>query len=147
MGRSGEDESQEDVLMDEAPSNLSQSSTLQANREGEVLPRSNTEFRKVLAIILQNGGAAWHCRIRVILHATKDASLKLPPEEPRGCLRPGFVILLLSGEENMMPGGQLEESSLMQDNKLNLPVVAMLKFCTKEQLIGHETNMVGGRRP
>lgn len=34
MGRSGEDESQEDVLMDEAPSNMSQASTLQANREG-----------------------------------------------------------------------------------------------------------------
>uniref|UniRef100_A0A671TAI7 E3 ubiquitin-protein ligase HUWE1 n=1 Tax=Sinocyclocheilus anshuiensis TaxID=1608454 RepID=A0A671TAI7_9TELE len=33
MGRSGEDESQEDVLMDEAPSNMSQASTLQANRE------------------------------------------------------------------------------------------------------------------
>lgn len=39
MGRSGEDESQEDVLMDEAPSNLSQASTLQANREGEALPK------------------------------------------------------------------------------------------------------------
>jgi hypothetical protein len=35
VSRSGEDESQEDVLMDEAPSNLSQASTLQANREGE----------------------------------------------------------------------------------------------------------------
>lgn len=34
VGRSGEDESQEDVLMDEAPSNISQASTLQANREG-----------------------------------------------------------------------------------------------------------------
>ncbi|XP_025908712.1 E3 ubiquitin-protein ligase HUWE1-like, partial [Nothoprocta perdicaria] len=34
VSRSGEDESQEDVLMDEAPSNLSQASTLQANREG-----------------------------------------------------------------------------------------------------------------
>lgn len=34
VGRSGEDESQEDVLMDEAPSNISQTSTLQANREG-----------------------------------------------------------------------------------------------------------------
>ncbi|XP_027717173.1 E3 ubiquitin-protein ligase HUWE1-like, partial [Vombatus ursinus] len=33
VGRTGEDESQEDVLMDEAPSNLSQGSTLQANRE------------------------------------------------------------------------------------------------------------------
>ncbi|XP_061759409.1 E3 ubiquitin-protein ligase HUWE1 isoform X10 [Nerophis ophidion] len=33
VGRSGEDESQEDVLMDEAPSNISQASTLQANRE------------------------------------------------------------------------------------------------------------------
>ncbi|XP_018615997.1 E3 ubiquitin-protein ligase HUWE1 isoform X2 [Scleropages formosus] len=33
VGRSAEDESQEDVLMDEAPSNLSQASTLQANRE------------------------------------------------------------------------------------------------------------------
>ncbi|XP_036447821.1 E3 ubiquitin-protein ligase HUWE1 isoform X1 [Colossoma macropomum] len=33
VGRSGEDESQEDVLMDEAPSNMSQASTLQANRE------------------------------------------------------------------------------------------------------------------
>ncbi|XP_056394530.1 E3 ubiquitin-protein ligase HUWE1 isoform X2 [Hyla sarda] len=32
-GRVGEDESQEDVLMDEAPTNLSQASTLQANRE------------------------------------------------------------------------------------------------------------------
>uniref|UniRef100_A0A8C2WWL7 E3 ubiquitin-protein ligase HUWE1 n=1 Tax=Cyclopterus lumpus TaxID=8103 RepID=A0A8C2WWL7_CYCLU len=32
VGR-GEDESQEDVLMDEAPSNISQTSTLQANRE------------------------------------------------------------------------------------------------------------------
>ncbi|XP_041429057.1 E3 ubiquitin-protein ligase HUWE1 isoform X4 [Xenopus laevis] len=31
--RVGEDESQEDVLMDEAPTNLSQASTLQANRE------------------------------------------------------------------------------------------------------------------
>lgn len=37
MGRSGEDESQEDVLMDEAPSNISQASTLQANREGKKL--------------------------------------------------------------------------------------------------------------
>lgn len=35
VGRSGEDESQEDVLMDEAPSNISQTSTLQANREGK----------------------------------------------------------------------------------------------------------------
>lgn len=34
VGPSGEDESQEDVLMDEAPSNMSQASTLQANREG-----------------------------------------------------------------------------------------------------------------
>ncbi|XP_029689696.1 E3 ubiquitin-protein ligase HUWE1 isoform X5 [Takifugu rubripes] len=33
VGRSGEVESQEDVLMDEAPSNISQASTLQANRE------------------------------------------------------------------------------------------------------------------
>uniref|UniRef100_W8BYZ8 E3 ubiquitin-protein ligase HUWE1 n=1 Tax=Notamacropus eugenii TaxID=9315 RepID=W8BYZ8_NOTEU len=33
VGRSGEDESQEDVLMDEAPSNLSQGSTLQSNQE------------------------------------------------------------------------------------------------------------------
>ncbi|KAG2455472.1 HUWE1 ligase, partial [Polypterus senegalus] len=33
IGRNGEDESQEDVLMDEAPSNLSQATTLQANRE------------------------------------------------------------------------------------------------------------------
>ncbi|KAI4823709.1 hypothetical protein KUCAC02_012283, partial [Chaenocephalus aceratus] len=33
VGRSGEDESQEDVLMDEAPSNISQTSTLQTNRE------------------------------------------------------------------------------------------------------------------
>ncbi|XP_055022354.1 E3 ubiquitin-protein ligase HUWE1 isoform X8 [Boleophthalmus pectinirostris] len=33
VGRSAEDESQEDVLMDEAPSNISQASTLQANRE------------------------------------------------------------------------------------------------------------------
>ncbi|KAM9344280.1 E3 ubiquitin-protein ligase HUWE1 isoform 5-T6 [Pholidichthys leucotaenia] len=33
VGRTGEDESQEDVLMDEAPSNISQTSTLQANRE------------------------------------------------------------------------------------------------------------------
>ncbi|XP_029463820.1 E3 ubiquitin-protein ligase HUWE1 isoform X4 [Rhinatrema bivittatum] len=33
VSRSGEDESQEDVLMDEAPSNLSQGSTLQPNRE------------------------------------------------------------------------------------------------------------------
>ncbi|XP_039631653.1 E3 ubiquitin-protein ligase HUWE1 isoform X3 [Polypterus senegalus] len=33
VGRNGEDESQEDVLMDEAPSNLSQATTLQANRE------------------------------------------------------------------------------------------------------------------
>ncbi|KAM3656124.1 E3 ubiquitin-protein ligase HUWE1-like [Ammospiza maritima maritima] len=33
VSRSAEDESQEDVLMDEAPSNLSQASTLQANRE------------------------------------------------------------------------------------------------------------------
>lgn len=36
VGRSGEDESQEDVLMDEAPSNMSQASTLQANREGRM---------------------------------------------------------------------------------------------------------------
>lgn len=36
VGRSGEDESQEDVLMDEAPSNISQASTLQANREGKI---------------------------------------------------------------------------------------------------------------
>lgn len=36
VGRSGEDESQEDVLMDEAPSNMSQASTLQANREGRL---------------------------------------------------------------------------------------------------------------
>lgn len=34
VGRSGDEESQEDVLMDEAPSNMSQASTLQANREG-----------------------------------------------------------------------------------------------------------------
>ncbi|TRY66469.1 hypothetical protein DNTS_005364 [Danionella cerebrum] len=33
VGPPGEDESQEDVLMDEAPSNMSQASTLQANRE------------------------------------------------------------------------------------------------------------------
>ncbi|XP_037101939.1 E3 ubiquitin-protein ligase HUWE1 isoform X8 [Syngnathus acus] len=33
VGRSAEDESQEDVLMEEAPSNISQASTLQANRE------------------------------------------------------------------------------------------------------------------
>ncbi|MGH0168920.1 UNVERIFIED_CONTAM: hypothetical protein FKN15_055485 [Acipenser sinensis] len=33
VGRSGEDESQEDVLMDETPSSLCQTSTLQANRE------------------------------------------------------------------------------------------------------------------
>ncbi|XP_058499680.1 E3 ubiquitin-protein ligase HUWE1 isoform X9 [Solea solea] len=33
VGRSGEDDTQEDVLMDEAPSNISQASTLQANRE------------------------------------------------------------------------------------------------------------------
>ncbi|XP_068610279.1 E3 ubiquitin-protein ligase HUWE1 [Brachionichthys hirsutus] len=33
VGRSGEDESQEDVLMDEAPSSISQASALQANRE------------------------------------------------------------------------------------------------------------------
>ncbi|XP_041093093.1 E3 ubiquitin-protein ligase HUWE1-like [Polyodon spathula] len=33
VGRSGEDESQEDVLMDETPSSLCQSSTLQANQE------------------------------------------------------------------------------------------------------------------
>ncbi|XP_063288562.1 E3 ubiquitin-protein ligase HUWE1 isoform X2 [Pelobates fuscus] len=33
VNRVGEDESQEDVLMDEAPTNLSQASTLQANRE------------------------------------------------------------------------------------------------------------------
>ena len=38
VGRSGEDESQEDVLMDEAPSNISQTSTLQANREGMSSP-------------------------------------------------------------------------------------------------------------
>ena len=31
-------ESQEDVLMDEAPSNISQTSTLQANREGKSAP-------------------------------------------------------------------------------------------------------------
>lgn len=37
VGPSGEDESQEDVLMDEAPSNMSQASTLQANREGNEL--------------------------------------------------------------------------------------------------------------
>ena len=36
VGRgSGEDESQEDVLMDEAPTNISQASTLQTNREGQ----------------------------------------------------------------------------------------------------------------
>lgn len=34
VGRTGDEESQEDVLMDEAPSNMSQASTLQANREG-----------------------------------------------------------------------------------------------------------------
>ncbi|MEJ1281240.1 HECT UBA and WWE domain containing 1 [Cricetulus griseus] len=38
VSRSGEDESQEDVLMDEAPSNLSQASTLQANREADIPP-------------------------------------------------------------------------------------------------------------
>uniref|UniRef100_A0A8C3HWY2 E3 ubiquitin-protein ligase HUWE1 n=1 Tax=Chrysemys picta bellii TaxID=8478 RepID=A0A8C3HWY2_CHRPI len=37
MSRSGEDDAPEDVLMDEAPSNLSQGSTLQANREGKGL--------------------------------------------------------------------------------------------------------------
>ena len=42
VGRSGEDESQEDVLMDEAPSNISQASTLQANREGKTLPFINS---------------------------------------------------------------------------------------------------------
>lgn len=41
VGRSGEDESQEDVLMDEAPSNISQASTLQANREGKTLAQQN----------------------------------------------------------------------------------------------------------
>ena len=40
VGRSGEDESQEDVLMDEAPSNISQTSTLQANREGMSAPHN-----------------------------------------------------------------------------------------------------------
>lgn len=42
VGRSGEDESQEDVLMDEAPSNISQASTLQANREGKATAHLNT---------------------------------------------------------------------------------------------------------
>uniref|UniRef100_A0A8C3HWB1 E3 ubiquitin-protein ligase HUWE1 n=1 Tax=Chrysemys picta bellii TaxID=8478 RepID=A0A8C3HWB1_CHRPI len=37
VSRSGEDDAPEDVLMDEAPSNLSQGSTLQANREGKGL--------------------------------------------------------------------------------------------------------------
>lgn len=41
VGRSGEDESQEDVLMDEAPSNISQASTLQANREGKTVTHQN----------------------------------------------------------------------------------------------------------
>lgn len=44
VGRSGEDESQEDVLMDEAPSNISQASTLQANREGKTLTHQNCVF-------------------------------------------------------------------------------------------------------
>lgn len=44
MGRSGEDESQEDVLMDEAPSNISQASTLQANREGKTVAHQNWVF-------------------------------------------------------------------------------------------------------
>lgn len=42
MGRSREDESQEDVLMDEAPSNISQASTLQANREGKTFTHQNS---------------------------------------------------------------------------------------------------------
>lgn len=42
VGRSREDESQEDVLMDEAPSNISQASTLQANREGKTLTDPNS---------------------------------------------------------------------------------------------------------
>lgn len=47
VGRSGEDESQEDVLMDEAPSNISQASTLQANREGKTAkPQSFVCFYK-----------------------------------------------------------------------------------------------------
>lgn len=44
VSRSGEDESQEDVLMDEAPSNLSQASTLQANREGECSGGASKNF-------------------------------------------------------------------------------------------------------
>lgn len=48
MGRSGEDESQEDVLMDEAPSNISQASTLQANREGK------TSWQNAMFILLTN---------------------------------------------------------------------------------------------
>ncbi|MXQ98860.1 hypothetical protein E5288_WYG001805 [Bos mutus] len=49
VSRSGEDESQEDVLMDEAPSNLSQASTLQANREGE-----SAEARKASLLALHD---------------------------------------------------------------------------------------------
>jgi len=48
VGR-GEDESQEDVLMDEAPSNISQASTLQANREGKPLARQSS-----VCIIINN---------------------------------------------------------------------------------------------
>lgn len=46
VGRSGEVESQEDVLMDEAPSNISQASTLQANREGIFNSFSSYKFNQ-----------------------------------------------------------------------------------------------------
>ncbi|XP_016529138.1 E3 ubiquitin-protein ligase HUWE1 isoform X13 [Poecilia formosa] len=48
VGRSGEDESQEDVLMDEVPSNISQASTLQANREGTLCVTSSLDSMNIL---------------------------------------------------------------------------------------------------
>lgn len=52
MGRSGEVESQEDVLMDEAPSNISQASTLQANREGIFISFISIGGKKLLTFRL-----------------------------------------------------------------------------------------------
>ncbi|KAK2511605.1 Huwe1, partial [Columba livia] len=53
VSRSGEDESQEDVLMDEAPSNLSQASTLQANREGTLssIPTALTRWTEECKVL------------------------------------------------------------------------------------------------
>ncbi|XP_014824117.1 PREDICTED: E3 ubiquitin-protein ligase HUWE1 isoform X11 [Poecilia mexicana] len=48
VGRSGGDESQEDVLMDEVPSNISQASTLQANREGTLCVTSSLDSMNIL---------------------------------------------------------------------------------------------------